>query len=131
MWRILRSSSQGRRPALASSLALAVLAASGLSLSACDDDESYRVGVGWGTGPYAYDGWYDGYYGPVYDGYWGDDGFFYYRGYAGQGYRRGGGEHFRREAGAGSNFQQFHGSVQMQQGMRMPHFPRGDRHRDR
>lgn len=27
--------------------------------------------------PVAYDGWYDGYYGPIYDGYWGDGGFYY------------------------------------------------------
>ena len=26
-----------------------------------------------------YDGWYDGYYGPVHEVYWGDDRFFYYR----------------------------------------------------
>jgi len=34
-------------------------------------------------GPYpadavAYEGYYDGGYGPFYDGYWGGDGFFYY-----------------------------------------------------
>ena len=40
------------------------------------------TGYGYGGGPYAFDGYYDDFYGPVYDGYWGDDGFFYYRGHA-------------------------------------------------
>jgi hypothetical protein len=50
-----------------------------------------------------YDGYYDGYYGPMYDGYWGDDNFFYHSGGLGQPFVRDEGSHFRHEAGAGFN----------------------------
>jgi hypothetical protein len=54
-------------------------------------------------GPISYDGYYDGYYGPMYDGYWGDDNSFYYSGGIGQPFVRDGGSHFRRGAAAGFN----------------------------
>ena len=53
-----------------------LLAVTALPLAAC---AGYVDGPGYAGGPYAYDGYYDGYYGDVYDGYWGDDGVFYYR----------------------------------------------------
>ena len=66
-----------------------------LTLTACYDD-GYYGGVGYAGGPYAYDGYYDDYYGPVYDGYWGDDGFFYYSDGHG-GHVRDDGHHYRHE----------------------------------
>lgn len=46
------------------------------ALSACDNGFGYggtSVGVGYAGSPYAYDAYYDGFYGPIYDGYWGND----------------------------------------------------------
>jgi hypothetical protein len=61
-------------------LALLALSLSVTTLAACvDDGYGYGGGVAYGPGPYAYDGWYDGAYGPIYDGYWGSDNYFYYR----------------------------------------------------
>ena len=94
------------------------------------------TGYGYGAdvyagGPYAFDGYYDDFYGPIYDGYWGDDGFFYYRTGAGdRHYHRGDRAHFSREARAG-NFHAIHGSMTPTRGMRTPHFSGGgarDRH---
>jgi hypothetical protein len=56
-----------------------------LPLGACVDDYAYGARVSYGPGPYAYNGWYDGYYGSIYDGYWGNDGYFYYRRGGGRG----------------------------------------------
>jgi len=113
---------------------LSILAAGAAlaALSACN--EGYGTEVGWGPSGYAYDGWYDGYYGPVYEGYWGDDGGFWYRGNAGDHHwRRGDGTHFRRDQPmAGVNtpqhdarpFQHFGGTINTRPSGRMPHFPR-------
>jgi hypothetical protein len=68
------------------------------------------LGYEYGPGPVAdveYDGYYDGYYGPIYDGYWGDDGVFFYRSSREGGYRRGDVTHFRHEATPG--FGHIHG----------------------
>ena len=54
-----------------------------------------------------YDGFYDGYYGPVADGYWGDDGVFRFRDSLGHAFSRDEGQHFRHDAAP--NFQHFHG----------------------
>lgn len=106
--------------------AAVLLALSTLPLGACVDDYGYGGVASYGPAPYAYDGWYDGYYGPIYDGYWGSDNYFYYRHGAGErGYIRGDHGHFMRQAPQGPhNFQQFHGNMTPSQGMRMPHFPR-------
>ncbi|MDE2405578.1 MAG: hypothetical protein KGM17_13000 [Sphingomonadales bacterium] len=106
------------------------------TLSACD--EGYGgTEIGWGPAGYAYDGWYDGYYGPIYDGYWGDDGGFWYRSRSvDRHWRRGDGAHFRREQpmpgvnmphNDARTFQHFNGSIQTRPQGRMPHFPRGPR----
>ena len=95
-----------------------------LALSACADDGYYHGGPYVGAG-LAYDGYYDGFYGPIYDGYWGGDGFFYYRHGAGERrFVRSDPTHFRRDS-AGGNFQQMHGNFTPQAGMRMPHFQGG------
>jgi hypothetical protein len=52
---------------------------------------------------YAYDGFYDDFYGPFDDGYWGTDGFFYFSDGHG-GFRRDDEHHFRHEGADG-----FHG----------------------
>ena len=98
-------------------------------LSGCADD---GMGFGGGdayytAGPWTYDGWYDGFYGPIYDGYWGSDGVFYYRGSDGdRQFHRGSGTHFRHDGpGDTGHFQRFEGQGQPMQGMHAPHFPRG------
>ncbi len=99
------------------------------ALSACDNGFGYggtSVGVGYAGSPYAYDGYYDGFYGPIYDGYWGNDQNFYYR--RGDGERRfyrGDQGHFDRERARGENFRPMHGSFTPQRGMRTPHFGGG------
>ncbi len=106
------------------SLAFAGIAAAALSLSACVDEIHGRDGVAW-DGPYAYDGWYDGYYGNVYDGYWGDDDYFYYRhGDNDHRYHRGDRGHFARgDSAPRGNYQHLQGSInQHRNGVRMPHF---------
>jgi hypothetical protein len=77
-----------------------VAGAAVMMMAGCAD---YGVGY-YGPGPVAavdYDGYYDGYYGPIYDGYW-NGGSFYYRTRAG-GHWRKGGNHFRRTESAGFN----------------------------
>eukprot|EP01037_Dinobryon_pediforme_P001736 gene1736-1764_t len=108
---------------------LALLAVASLPLGACVGEYGYGARVGYASapyeaGPYAYDGWYDGYYGQVYDGYWGDDGAFYYRhGNGDRAYLRGDGGHFARQAPQGPhNYQPLHGTMTPGQGARMPHF---------
>ncbi len=106
-------------------IAAALLAAATLPLAACAGGPG--MDVGYGGGPYAYDGYYDGYYGPVYDGYWGDDDYFYYRHGAGDhAYVRGDRGHFAHQAPDGQhNFQQLHSTVTPSRGMSMPHFHGG------
>ena len=107
----------------------ALLAAACLPLGACVDGYAYGGGpVAYGPGPYLYDGWYDGYYGPVYDGYWGTDGYFYYRhGGGDRAYIRGDRGHFRRDAPAAPhNYQPMRGTMTPGQGVRMPHFQGGN-----
>jgi hypothetical protein len=71
-----------------------VLAASMLvALAACASPD----------GPVYYDGFYDGYSGPLYDGYWGDDNFFYHSGGRGQPFVRDEGNHFQHSPAAGYN----------------------------
>jgi hypothetical protein len=77
-------------------LTIALLALSSVPLSACAGGYGMQVGY---AEPYAYDGWYDGSYGPIYDGYWGNDGYFYYRHAEGEGaYVRGDRNHFAHQA---------------------------------
>ena len=96
-----------------------------LSLTACYDGGYY--GVGYASGPYAYDGWYDDYYGPIYDGYWGNDGYFYYRNSDHvRDFRRGDQSHFRREGG-GDKFHELRGTFNPSAGMHLRNF--GDRSR--
>jgi hypothetical protein len=111
-------------------LALA-LAGCTMGLSACaTDGYGYSYGassIGWDQ-PYAYDGWYDGHYGPIYDGYWGSDNYFYYRGSASdRGFRRADRDHFLRNAPRQGyrgydRFRQQRGEFRPQQGMTMPRF---------
>ncbi|WP_428332932.1 hypothetical protein [Novosphingobium sp.] len=103
-----------------------LLAATTLPLAACVDGP----GPGYASTPYAYDGYYDGYYGDVYDGYWGDDGGFYYRHGANERrYIRGDNAHFSRETPNGNgNFHAMHGSMTPGRGMNMPHFSGGGGH---
>ncbi len=93
------------------------------SLSGCVTDGYGGASIGYGE-PYAYDGYYDGYYGSIYDGYWGNDGYFYYRG-SGNDHRfhRGDHNHFGRQPGQTGNWQQMHGNTQPGRGMHMPSFP--------
>lgn len=72
-------------------------------MSACAD---YGVGVGvddYAYGPpadVAFDGWYDGFYGPIYDGYWDNDIFYYRTADTGR-YQRGDVAHFRHNPAPG------------------------------
>ena len=113
---------------------LAGIAAGALSLAGCADGPygggygggGISIGVGnyWDQGPYAYDGYYDDYYGNIYDGYWGGDGAFYYRnsGYD-RAYHRGDGDHFRHDGDGGGQWQHIQGNMNRPDaGTRMPHF---------
>ena len=104
-------------------LLVAICAFSALPLGACADGHGYGgVNVGVGT-PYAYNGYYDDYYGAVYDGYWGDDGGFYYRSSANdRRYRRGDSAHFNQNAPSGGHYHQIQGSMTPTRGMHTPHF---------
>lgn len=94
-----------------------------LPLAGCYEDGYGGVAMGYGS-PYAYNGFYDDYYGPVYDGYWGTDGGFYYRNSDhDRGYRRGDPRHFSQSAPSGQgNWHPIQGSMTPQRGMHMPHF---------
>ena len=84
---------------------LASLASVGALLAGCASGPPY----GPGPGPVVavgYDGYYDGFYGPIYDGYW-RDGHFWWRDRDDHPYRRDDDNHFRRDAAAG--FQHIHG----------------------
>jgi hypothetical protein len=76
--------------------------AAALAMSACS--EGYYGHPGYGPGPVAYDGYYDGGYGSFYDGYWADDGAFYYSDAQGHPYVRDDAHHFRHDMAQG-----FHG----------------------
>ena len=108
-----------------------VTAMAAAPLAGCAEGYGYGGGVAYGAGPYTYDGYYDGAYGPVYDGYWGDDDYFYYRsGPNDTHFHRGDHNHFAHDAPAGGgpgrgNFQQMHGQFNPGAGMRAPHFGRG------
>lgn len=54
----------------------------------------------------AYDGWYDGFYGPIYDGYWNNDVFFFRTGDNDR-FQAGDASHFRHSAAPG--FAPMHG----------------------
>jgi hypothetical protein len=90
-------------------LILGAVAAAGL-LAGCAGDYygpgAYGPGPGYyGAGPgfgvaVGYDGYYDGFYGPIYDGYW-RGGYFYWRDRRGRSFRRDNGRHFRRDPAQG------------------------------
>ena len=102
-------------------IVFAGLAALAFSLSGCATD-SYD-GRYFADADYGYDGYYDGFYGPIYDGYWGTNGYFYYRGAAGRPFIRGDRNHFRQGSAAPSgHYQPMHGNTHPMPGTRMPHF---------
>lgn len=108
------------------SIVLLSLVLAGLPLTACVED-GYDDGLG---GYYAYDGYYDGYYGPIYDGYWGSNGYFYYRrSEQDRHYRQGDHDHFRRggDIPQGRPFNPMQGNTRPPHGARMPHFDSGRR----
>lgn len=60
--------------------------------------------IDYGYGPaadVAFDGWYDGFYGPIYDGYWDNDVFFYRTSPDATRFSRGDVTHFRHDAAPG------------------------------
>lgn len=78
---------------------IGAVAAVGL-LAGCASGPGY-----YGPGPVVavgYDGYYDGFYGPIYDGYW-KGGYFYWRDRDDHPFRRDDARHFRREAKEGFN----------------------------
>jgi len=88
------------------SLILAICAA--LPLAACT---TYGGGHGAVGASFAYDGFYDDYYGPIYDGYWGDGDVFYYRTAHRGHYVRDDSHHFYHDmntAPAGGHFHPMH-----------------------
>lgn len=94
-------------------------------LGACADYYGYDEDI-YASRPYAYDGFYDGFYGPIYDGYWGDDDFFYFRrGDRDRHFQRGDHAHFRRAMPADGRFRPMQGMVRPERGMHMPHFRPG------
>lgn len=103
-------------------------AVSALPLTACAGGYGYGGGAYAGS-PYAYDGFYDDYYGPIYDGYWGDDGGFYYRrGGNDRRFVRGDPAHFSRSNNQSGHFHPIRGSMTPGAGMHMPHFGGGGGH---
>lgn len=89
----------------------------------CATDGYYGTSVGYGA-PYAYNGWYDGYYGNIYDGYWGRDNYFYYRSSDRDNrFRRGDRAHFRQGDRPGDGFRPMQGNFQPRAGMHTPHYP--------
>lgn len=104
-----------------SSVALAALALGGCSGGSLTSTS----GVYFGNmrGSYPYEGYYDGYEGPIYDGYWGTDGVFYYRsGPYDRHFKAGSAAHFKHGSG-GSGFQPMRGSLTPVEGVEMPQFP--------
>jgi hypothetical protein len=107
-------------------IALASLAVS-VALTGCVAYGPPGPGPGpYAYGPYpaeavAYDGFYDGAYGPFYDGYWARDGYFYYSD-RNHGFHRDFGGHFRHEGLSG--YHPFHGG-----GARGGGHPEGGQHR--
>jgi len=85
---------------------LAALAAAGALLAGCASGP-YGPGPGPGVDvAVGYDGYYDGFYGPIYDGYW-RDGHFWWRDRVDHPFRRDNDGHFRIDAKDG--FQHIHG----------------------
>lgn len=125
-------------------ITLLVCSAALAGLSGCATDGYYGEGY-YGSSfdygsPYAYNGWYDGYYGPIYDGYWGRDGYFYYRtSDRDRNFRRGGRDHFARsQSTPGTNYREMRGNFTPRREYRMPSYPHekhgngyGDHHHDR
>jgi len=113
-------------------LACSALALVAAPLAACGGNYGVRVAYSV-PAPIVYDGWYDGYYGPVHDGYWGTDGYFYFRHAEGEGaFTRGDRDHFVRRPPPGPhNFQPIHGQTAPRGPVRAPHYPGGwhDGHR--
>ena len=112
-------------------LSLIIAAPIVLALGGCVTDGYGYGGVGLAYGDaYPYDGWYDGYYGPLHDGYWGNNGYFYYRSNAGdRRFRRGDRAHFYRGPNApGANFRGMRGDYRPSRGEHAPHYPPGGRH---
>lgn len=96
-----------------------------LSLTACAED-GYGYGYGGiGYPGVAYNGYYDGYYGPIYDGYWGNNGSFYYRlNEHDRRFRRGGRDHFHRPGNRpGDRFHPMRGNTRPPQGVHAPNYP--------
>jgi hypothetical protein len=85
-------------------IGLAAAVSAGMLLAGCASGSYY--GPGPDSDALAYDGYYDGSYGPVYDGYWRGD-HFWYRDGAGHPFRRDEARHFSRRAVRG--FQHIHG----------------------
>lgn len=87
-------------------LILGAVASVGLLAGCAGGPGYYAGGPGYyGPGPgvdvaIGYDGYYDGFYGPIYDGYWRGNAFFW-RDRDGGRWRRDDGRHFRREAATG------------------------------
>jgi hypothetical protein len=106
-----------------------LVGAAAMVMAGCEDYGYYGPGPGpygygpgpaYGPGPYAdveYDGWYDGYYGPIYDGYWQNDVFFY-RTRDSDRWHRGDARHFSREERPG--FNHIHGMAHARPAERRP-----------
>jgi len=92
-------------------LPLILAAGAALVMLAGCETGPYGPGPGYygPVGDIEYDGWYDGFYGPVYDGYW-RGGHFWYRDAEGHPFRRDTANHFAHEA-HGPSFQHIHGTA--------------------
>lgn len=103
-------------------------------LSSCYEYGGYGVASTgyYGDGYYPYDGWYDGYYGPIYDGYWGSDNYFYYRPNSrDRDYRRGDRTHFRNDrTNPGHGWNSMQGRTRWDRSKSMPNYPRHERRED-
>jgi hypothetical protein len=97
-----------------------------IALAGCDGGYGYggtSLGIGYAGSPYAYNGYYDGFYGPIYDGYWGNDNYFYYRrGVDDRRFYRGDIAHFDRARARGEGWREMHGQVTPRRDYRMPNF---------
>ncbi|MDQ2860247.1 MAG: hypothetical protein M3T55_05885 [Pseudomonadota bacterium] len=78
---------------------LGAIAAAALLAGCAGGPGYYGGGPGYGVAV-GYDGYYDGFYGPIYDGYWRGRSF-YWRDRDGGRWRRDDGRHFRHEAANG------------------------------
>jgi hypothetical protein len=85
-----------------------------LALTACYSGPPRRTVVQtttYDTSSRAYDGYYDGHYGPYSSGHWNNDGYFYYRDSTSNSYRRDDARHFRRESFQGGTGVHVDGTV--------------------